>query len=71
MQACGFRDDYDKYLKSNIVVFGISYDSPRALKKFKEKWKPFQFVVRFKERCSCKIWSKYASLDKKNNFRYQ
>ena len=24
--------------KSNIVVFGISYDSPRALKKFKEKF---------------------------------
>ena len=45
IQACGFRDVYDKYKKSNIVVFGISYDRPRSLKKFKKKWKlPFNLL---------------------------
>ena len=38
IQACGFRDIYDKYKKNDIVVFGLSYDSSRSLKKFKKKW---------------------------------
>ena len=50
IQACGFRDIYDKYEKSNIVVFGISYDSSRSLRKFKKKWKN-----RF-----CPFWPKYG-----------
>ena len=64
-QACGFRDDYDKYLKSNIVVFGISYDSPKALKKFKQKWKlPFNLlsdsnkIVAKKYGANTPLWTK-------------
>jgi len=65
VQACGFRDDYDKYLKSNIVVFGISYDSPKALKKFKQKWKlPFNLlsdsnkIVAKKYGANTPLWTK-------------
>ncbi len=37
-QACGIRDAYDIYKEKDIKVFGISYDSPETLKKFKEKY---------------------------------
>ena len=37
-EACGFRDDYDKFAKEDIVVLGISYDSVESHKKFKEKY---------------------------------
>lgn len=37
-QACGIRDIYDVYKEKDIKVLGISYDSPQALKKFKEKY---------------------------------
>lgn len=33
-QACGIRDDKDKYEKNNIRVFGISTDSKEEIKKF-------------------------------------
>ena len=44
-EACGFRDIYGEYKKAKIKVLGISYDSPRALKKFKTKYAlPFHFL---------------------------
>ena len=44
-QACGFRDKYDIYIDNNIVVLGISYDSPKKLRKFREKHRlPFTFI---------------------------
>ena len=65
IQACGFRDIYDKYKKSDIVVFGISYDSPRSLKKFKMKWKlPFNLLSDSKKEVAVKyganspLWTK-------------
>ena len=36
-EACGFRNAFSEYEKANIIVFGISYDSPKALKSFKKK----------------------------------
>lgn len=36
-QACGLRDSYDDFKKHDIVVIGISYDSPESHKAFKEK----------------------------------
>ncbi len=33
-QACGIRDNYSKFEKSKIVVFGISVDSKEAIQKF-------------------------------------
>ena len=37
-QACGLRDNYSNYEKSNIEILGISYDSKSSLKNFKEKY---------------------------------
>jgi len=33
-QACGIRDDWSKFQKNNIMVFGISTDSKEEIKKF-------------------------------------
>jgi len=33
-QACGIRDDWSKFEKNNIMVFGISTDDKEAIKKF-------------------------------------
>ncbi|MFQ6676489.1 MAG: peroxiredoxin [Fidelibacterota bacterium] len=37
-EACNFRDHFDRFEVENIKVFGISYDSPRSHRKFKEKY---------------------------------
>ncbi len=36
-QACGLRDNYDSFEKSNISILGISFDHAKRLKGFKEK----------------------------------
>src|SRR5215472_7369209 len=38
MEACGFRDAFQKLQRASAVVLGISADSPSAQKKFKEKY---------------------------------
>ncbi|MBH11089.1 MAG: hypothetical protein CMG74_12215 [Candidatus Marinimicrobia bacterium] len=44
-QACGFRDESETFEKYNIKVLGVSYDSPSALKAFKNKFDiPFNFL---------------------------
>ena len=44
-QACGFRDESEKYKSINIRVLGISYDSKKSLKLFREKYRiPFDFL---------------------------
>jgi len=44
-QACGFRDESEKYKNLDIKIIGISYDSPRSLAAFKEKYNiPFDFL---------------------------
>ena len=65
IQACGFRDIYDKYKKNDIVVFGLSYDSSRSLKKFKKKYKlPFNLLSDSKKEVAVKyganssLWTK-------------
>ena len=35
-QACAFRDNYDGFLEKDVVVIGISKDSPKSHKKFIE-----------------------------------
>lgn len=37
-EACEFRDDYDEYEKAGVVILGVSPDSPKSHKKFKEKY---------------------------------
>lgn len=36
-QACGVRDNIDKFKENGIPIFGISVDSKEAQKKFKEE----------------------------------
>ena len=44
-EACGFRNIYEEFEKNNIIVFGISYNNPEALNKFKAKYNlPFNFL---------------------------
>ena len=64
-EACGFRDIYGEYKRAKIKVLGISYDSPRALKKFKKKWKlPFNLLSDSKKEVAVKyganssLWTK-------------
>jgi thioredoxin-dependent peroxiredoxin len=38
IEACGFRDSFVKLQKAGAVVLGISRDTPKAQKKFKEKY---------------------------------
>ena len=33
-EACGIRDDKNKFKENNIEVFGVSVDSPKEIKKF-------------------------------------
>ena len=44
-QACGFRDEFQSFENSQIEILGISFDSKKVLKKFKEKYNlPFNFL---------------------------
>lgn len=38
IEACGFRDQFTKLQKTGAVVLGISRDTVKAQKKFKEKY---------------------------------
>jgi peroxiredoxin Q/BCP len=38
IEACGFRDHFKKLQKEGVAVLGISRDTPKAQKKFKEKY---------------------------------
>jgi peroxiredoxin Q/BCP len=45
-EACNFRDDYSTYEKAGIVILGVSPDSPKAHKKFQEKYHlPFTLLA--------------------------
>jgi len=37
VEACNFRDDYSVYQENEIVILGVSPDSPKAHTKFKKK----------------------------------
>ncbi len=38
IEACGFRDAFQKLEKAGVVVLGISRDTVKAQKKFKDKY---------------------------------
>lgn len=38
LESCGFRDIFKQFQKAGIVVLGISRDTVRAQKKFKDKY---------------------------------
>ena len=44
-QACGIRDTHTKFTSQNIVVLGVSADSPEKHRKFAEKFSlPFPLL---------------------------
>jgi peroxiredoxin Q/BCP len=45
-EACSFRDDYSAYMSANLVILGVSPDSPNSHAKFKEKYSlPFPLLA--------------------------
>jgi thioredoxin-dependent peroxiredoxin len=45
-EACNFRDDYAFYKAADIVILGISPDSPRSHSKFRSKYSlPFPLLA--------------------------
>jgi peroxiredoxin Q/BCP len=38
LESCGFRDAFEKFQKAGITVFGVSRDTPKDQKKFKDKY---------------------------------
>jgi peroxiredoxin Q/BCP len=45
-EACGFRDNYDKFKENNIIIFGVSPDSAKSHTKFIEKFQlPFPLLA--------------------------
>ncbi|MEN4041563.1 MAG: thioredoxin-dependent thiol peroxidase [Anaerolineaceae bacterium] len=45
-EACNFRDDYAAYENAGVVILGVSPDSPKSHKKFKEKYNlPFTLLA--------------------------
>lgn len=44
-EACSLRDSYADFAQHNIVILGISFDSPKSHMKFKEKYHlPFSLL---------------------------
>ena len=45
-EACNFRDDYSVYQKNDVVILGVSPDSPTSHTKFKLKYNlPFTLLA--------------------------
>jgi peroxiredoxin Q/BCP len=46
IESCGFRDAFAKFKKAGIVVLGISRDTVKAQKKFKDKYElPYDLLA--------------------------
>ena len=66
-EACNFRDDYSSYENANVVILGVSPDTPASHKKFKEKYQlPFTLLADEKhEVCELyKVWGPKKSFGK-------
>lgn len=45
-EACNFRDDYSAYVNADVVILGVSPDTPHSHAKFKEKYAlPFPLLA--------------------------
>jgi thioredoxin-dependent peroxiredoxin len=45
-EACNFRDDYSAYVEKNVIILGVSPDSPKSHTKFKQKFElPFPLLA--------------------------
>jgi len=66
-EACSIRDNYALFEENEIVVFGLSYDSPESHKKFAEKYDlPFT-LLSDKEKAVAKLYNSDGFLMAKRN----
>lgn len=68
-EACSIRDNFALFEESNIVVFGISYDSPKSHKKFAEKYNLPFILLSDIDKSVAKSYNSYGwFLAKRNSF---
>jgi len=66
-EACSIRDNYALFEENDIVVFGLSYDSPASHKKFAEKYDlPFT-LLSDTEKSVAKLYNSNGLLMAKRN----
>jgi thioredoxin-dependent peroxiredoxin len=61
-QACGLRDNYAAFQKNNIVILGVSYDSPSSHRLFKEKYALPFILLSDENKVLAKKYGAYASI---------
>lgn len=65
IEACGFRDTFKKLQKAEAVVLGISRDTPKAQRKFREKYDlPYPLLADVDE----KVCHQFDVLKEKNMY---
>lgn len=65
VQACAFRDTYKQIQKTGAVLLGVSPDTPKAQKKFQEKFKlPFSLLADADK----KVANAYGVVQEKNMY---
>ena len=65
IEACGFRDTFTKLQKAGAVVLGISRDTPKAQKKFQEKYNlPYTLLADVDE----KVCNQFDVMREKNMY---
>jgi peroxiredoxin Q/BCP len=65
IEACGFRDVFKKIQAAGAVVLGISRDTPKAQKKFKEKYSlPYTLLADVDE----KVCKQFGVIKEKNMY---
>jgi thioredoxin-dependent peroxiredoxin len=65
IEACGFRDAFNRIQKTGTVVLGISADTPAKQKKFKEKYNLPYTLLADVEKKVCKA---FGVLKEKNMY---
>ncbi|MFP5205884.1 MAG: thioredoxin-dependent thiol peroxidase [Acidobacteriota bacterium] len=65
IEACGFRDSFEKLLAAGAVVLGISRDTPRDQAKFRAKFNlPYTLLADVDE----KVCNQFGVLKEKNMY---
>ena len=65
IEACGFRDQFEKLQKAGAVVLGISRDTPKAQAKFKAKYDlPYTLLADVDER----VCNQFGVMKEKNMY---
>ncbi len=69
-EACNFRDDYSAYQDANVVILGVSPDSPKSHAKFKAKYGlPFTLLADSEHKVAEQygVWGKKKAMGREYN----